>query len=381
MNKRVFIVTGEASGDKHASGVVRELLKINPDVEIEAIGGENLRKTGIKLFCDHKDMSAVGLSPAVIINHFKIGKRLVDYLKNAYKPDVVLLVDYGAFNLQIAGHLKKAGIKTFYFIPPQIWASRKWRIKSMKKKVDKVLTIFPFEANMYNDEGIDNVYVGHPLVKELPPAECRHEFFKRHRLDPNKKLVAVFPGSRMFELKYLFDIFVKAVRIIEKTRDDVQFVFSHANNLKDDAFKCNYKAIKGENHALLSVSDALILASGTVALEAALYKTPMVIAYKGPLLFYIVYLLVRSIKKACLVNIITGKDVVPEYLMYDAKPEKIADGILNLLNSEKARMLQRSGFDETISKLSQKHCVEEAAYVINKELIKRVDDKNSGVEE
>ena len=93
MNKRVFIVTGEASGDKHASGVVRELLKINPDVEIEAIGGENLRKTGIKLFCDHKDMSAVGLSPAVIINHFKIGKRLVDYLKNAYKPDVVLLVD------------------------------------------------------------------------------------------------------------------------------------------------------------------------------------------------------------------------------------------------------------------------------------------------
>ena len=126
-------------------------------------------------------------------------------------------------------------------------------------------------------------------------------------------------------------------KIIEKSRDDVQFVFSHATNLKPDAFKCDYKIVNGENQELLSVSDALILASGTVALEAALYKTPMVIAYKGPLFFYLVYLLVRSIKKACLVNIITGKDIVPEFLMYRAKPELIADEILNILEEcEKA---------------------------------------------
>lgn len=369
--KKVFIITGEVSADIHASGVVRELLRINPDIQIEAVGGENLQKTGVKLFHNHDKMGAVGLTPAVILNHFFLGLKIVSYLKNTFKPDLVLLVDYGAFNLSVSKHLKKAGIKTFYFIPPQIWASRKWRLKTVRKNIDRVLTIFPFEGKMYDEAGIKNTYVGHPLVKELPSPADKNEFFKRHGLDPNKKLISIFPGSRMFEIRFLFNIFQKAVKIIEKKRNDVQFVFSLANNLKDNAFKCNYKTIKGENHALLSVSNALILASGTVALEAALYKTPMIIAYKGPLFFYIVYLLVRSIKKACLVNIITGKDIVPEFLMYDAKAEKIADKILNILDNEKERMLQLSGFQETKELLSQKHCVEEAAKVINEELIKK----------
>ncbi len=131
-----------------------------------------------------------------------------------------------------------------------------------------------------------------------------------------------------------------------------------------------YKTIKGENHALLSVSDSLILASGTVALEAALYKTPMIIAYRGPLFFYMVYLLVRSIRKACLVNIITGKDIVPEFLMFNAKPKKIADEINNILDNQKVKMLQLSGFDEVEKLLSDRHSVEEAAKIINEELLK-----------
>ncbi len=137
-----------------------------------------------------------------------------------------------------------------------------------------------------------------------------------------------------------------------------------------ERFKCHYKTIKGENHALLSVSDSLILASGTVALEAALYKTPMIIAYRGPLFFYMVYLLVRSIKKACLVNIITGKDIVPEFLMFNAKPKKIADEINNILDNQKVKMLQLSGFDEVEKLLSDRHSVEEAAKIINEELLK-----------
>ncbi len=195
----------------------------------------------------------------------------------------------------------------------------------------------------------------------------------RHGLDLNKKLVAIFPGSREFELKFLFKIFLKTAALIEKSRKDVQFVVSHASNLGNDVFerfKCPYKTIKGENHALLSVSDSLILASGTVALEAALYKTPMIIAYRGPLFFYMVYLLVRSIRKACLVNIITGKDIVPEFLMFNAKPKKIADEINNILDNQKVKMLQLSGFDEVEKLLSDRHSVEEAAKIINEELLK-----------
>ena len=368
MSKKIFIITGETSGDKHASGVVRELKKLNSDVIIEGVGGENLKNQGVKLFCDHSKMGGIGITPKLVVDHLTLGRRIVDYLKNDFRPDIVLLVDYGTFNLAISKFLKKEGFKVFYFIPPQIWASRKWRIKTIKKNIDKVFTIFPFEEKMYEKEGINSVFVGHPLNFELPCKADKKEFFKRHGLDENKRLVSVFPGSRMFEIKYLLKIFMKAVKIIEKACPDVQFVVSHAPNLPDDAFLCEYKTIKGENRALLSVSDALILASGTVALEAAMYNTPMIIAYRGPFLFYLIYLMVRSIKNACLVNIITAKDIVKEFLMYDAKSEKIADEIIKLLNDNGYRNKQLEGLSELRSMMGDKHCVEEVAKLINKEL-------------
>lgn len=366
--KKVFIITGDFSGDKHASKVAEELFKMNPEIVIEGVGGVNLENKGVKLLFNQDKMNTMGITLKSLFNHILIGKKIIDYIKNEFKPDLVLLVDYGAFNLQISKHLKKAGVKTFYFIPPQIWASRKWRLKTIKKNIDKVFTIFPFEKEFYEKEGIDSVYVGHPLIKELPPAVNREEFFKRHGFDPNKKLVGVFPGSRIFEIKFLFKIFEKTVKLIEEKNPDIQFAFSQAESLKDGMFNTNYKIIKGENHALLSVSDALILASGTVSLEAAIYKTPMIIAYKGPFLFYLIYLLVRTVKKACLVNIMTGKDVVPEFLMYDANSKKISNKIIEILNSEEERQKQIEGFYEVEKLLSDKHCTLEVAKIINEEL-------------
>ena len=368
MPKKVFIITGEHSGDKHASGVARELKKINPNIIIEAVGGENLKNQGVKLFCDHSKMSGVGLTPKIIYNHFTLGKRIVDYLKNDFKPDIILLVDYGAFNLTISKFLKKEGFKIFYFIPPQVWASRKWRLKTIKKNIDKVFTIFPFEGQMYDKEGINSTFVGHPLNFELPKKANRDEFFEKYGLDKNKRLVAVFPGSRTFEIKYLFKTFTDAVKIIEKACPDVQFVFSHATNLSPDAFTSEYKTITGDNQALLSVADALILASGTVALEAGLYNTPMIISYKGPLFFYLIYLLVRSIKKACLVNIITGKDIVKEFLMYDSRADKIAQEIIKLLEDKNYREAQIQGLKELSELMGKNHCVQEVARIINEEL-------------
>ena len=177
--KKIFIVTGEYSGDIHASHVVKALRKINPDIEIEGVGGENLKSAGVKLFSDHKKMGAVGLSLGIIYNHFLLGKKVVDYLTKVYKPDLVLLVDYGAFNLSISKFLKKAGIKVFYYIPPQVWASRKWRINTIKKNIDEVLCIFPFERTMYESYGIKTHYCGHPLVSQLPQKADRESFFQK----------------------------------------------------------------------------------------------------------------------------------------------------------------------------------------------------------
>lgn len=371
--KKIFIITGEHSGDMHASNVARHLLELNNDIKIEAIGGKYLKDLGIKLFANHSKMSAVGLSPKIIWNHLTLGRRLVKYLKNEYKPDLVLLIDYGVFNLNIAKFLKKAGIKTNYYIPPQVWASRKWRINTIKKFVDRVFCIFPFEENMYKSYGIDTVYCGHPLITQLPEKANREDFFSKHGLDINKKLVAVFPGSRVFELKNLMNLFVKSAKILTKMHPDIQIVFSQAPNLSDNIYHkyfkdCKYKLIKGENQALLSCSDALILASGTVALEATLYNTPMIISYKGPTLFYLIYLLVRCIKRVSLPNIIADRLIVPEIIQFKAKSDFIAYNIEKLIYDDEVRNKQIEGLKSVKALLSDKNSSLEVAKNIIEQL-------------
>lgn len=371
--KKLFIVTGELSGDTHAAAVVKQLREQCSDIEVEAIGGANLRDLGVKLFVDHSKMSAMGFSFKILFDHILLGKRLVDYLKNEYKPDLVLLIDYGGFNLNLSKFLKKEGIKTFYYIPPQIWASRKWRINTVKKNINKVLTIFPFEKAMYEKEGICAEFVGHPLVAQLPPAANRDEFFEKYGLDKNKKLVSIFPGSRTFELENLMDVFLNAAKIIKETEENVQFVISQAPNIKDETFKKYFKnsdiqIIKNDNHALLSVSDALILASGTVALEAALYQTPMVISYKGPWLYFFIYKLVRCINRVCLPNIILDKDVVPEILQGDCKAQIIAKNINALLSDETKLVAMKEDLGHVKSLLSANQAAKETAKNIISEL-------------
>ena len=374
--KKLFVVTGELSGDKHASLVVKSLLENRDDIEIEAIGGENLKSLGIKLFVDHSQahMSAMGLTPKILFDHLTLGKRLVDYLKNEYKPDLVLLIDYGGFNLNISKFLKKAGIKVYYYIPPQIWASRKWRIKTVKNNISKVMTIFPFEKEMYETEGIDAQFVGHPLVSQLPQKADRNYVFEKYGLDKDKKLISIFPGSRVFELQNLMDTFLKSAELISKKRDDVQFVIAQADSLKDDVFKrylggTSIKVIKNDNYSLLSVSDALMLASGTVALEAALYETPMIISYKGPWIAYFVYRLVRCINRVCLPNIIMDKDIVPELLQAESNPIVISSALLKILEDDDYRNSMVQDLSKVRAVLSQHESAKEVAQILSAALI------------
>lgn len=340
--KKLFIITGEYSGDKHAADVVKELKIINPDIEIEAVGGENLAREGVKLFCDHSKMSAMGFNTKIILTHITLGKKIANYLKNEYKPDMVLLVDYGGFNLNLSKVLSKYGLKVYYYIPPQIWASRKWRLNTVKKCINKVLTIFPFEKEMYEKVGVDVEFVGHPLLSQLPEKADKTVFFKEFGFDTDKKLISIFPGSRVFEIKNLLKLFLDSARLIKNKNNNVQYAIAQAPSIKDDLINevlseysdLNIKVLKNKNYELLSVSDALILASGTVALEATLYDTPMIISYRGPWFLYLIYRLVRCIKRVSLPNIILNKDTVPEFIQSKAKPGLIADYILKLMEDE-----------------------------------------------
>lgn len=367
--KKVFIITGEYSGDIHGGRVAEFLKETMPDIIIEGIGGENLQKAGAKLFCSHEKMAGFGLSLKMIIDHLSLEKKVSDYIINEFKPDLVLCIDYGTFNLRVAKRIKNKGIKVFHYIPPQVWASRKWRIKGIKKYVDKVLCIFPFEEDMYREYGIDVHYCGHPLIKQLPPKADKNDFFTRHGLDVKKPLVSVFPGSRPLELKFLADILIGGAKKLQKKHPELQFCISHAPNLRDDIFDkyvkdTDFKVIKGENQALLSVSDSLILASGTVALEASLYQVPMIIGYRGPWILYLAYLLFRCIKRVSLPNIVTGEDIVPELIQAKFTKENICYETEKLLYDKKYREEIIKKLGHVREKLSDKYSAKETANCI-----------------
>lgn len=373
--KKVFVITGEYSGDIHAGRVVEILKSQNPDIEVQGIGGDNLKNAGATLFCDHSKMSAFGFNFKMAIEHLQLEKEVSEYILEEFKPDLVLLIDYGTFNLRVAKRLKGKGIKVFHYIPPQVWASRKWRIKGIKKFVDKVLCIFPFEVEMYQKEGIDVHFCGHPLVKQLPERANREEFFAKHGLDINRPLVSIFPGSRPLELAFLASTFVKSAKQLQKNHPELQFCISHAPNLSDKIFDkyikdTDFKVIKGENHALLSVSDSLILASGTVALEASLYQTPMIIGYQGPWFIYLVYLLVRCIKNVSLPNIITGKDIVPELVQAKFNVENICYETEKLLYDKEYRAKTIEDLGGVRACLTDKYSAQEVAQCILEALSK-----------
>ncbi len=370
--KKIFIITGEYSGDKHASDVVREIKKLASDVEIEAIGGENLKEAGAKLYCNHSKMSAAGFSLKIISDHIILGEKVAKYLRDEYRPDLVLMVDYGGFNLNLSKVLSKYGINIYYYIPPQIWASRKWRINTVKKNIKKILTIFPFETQMYKDAGIEVEFVGHPLLAQLPPKADKKTFFKENNFNENKLLISIFPGSRVFEVKNLLKIFLDSARIIHKKHKYIQFALCQAPTIKDELIlpllakykDLNIKVLKNKNYELLSVSDALMLASGTVALEAALYSTPMIISYKGPWFLYLIYLMVRCIKRVCLPNIIENKDIIPELVQYKAKPKIIAEELLKIVNNSLYRENMIKALTNVKHKLSSSSAAEKTAEII-----------------
>lgn len=375
--KKIFIVTGEHSGDVHASFIVKELRKTNTELQIEAIGGECLRSEGVKLFCDHSKMAVVGLDALKsVFSHIQLGKNLVDYLTKEYKPDLVLLIDYGGFNLRIASVLKKCGIEVFYYISPQVWATRKGRIDLIKKYVSKIMLILPFEEAIYKDKNINAEYVGHPLISQLPVHPDKKDFLKANEINPDKKIVGIFPGSRRMEIDYLLPIFLQAAQRIAAHSKKVQFCLGQAPNISDELINkrladfvaktgIEIKILKNQNHALLANSDVVIAASGTISLEAALYNTPIIISYKAPYIAYAAYLMIRYIKFAALPNIIAGKEVIKEFIQHKAKPELIANEALSLLHNSSKREKMIAELKGIREKLGKKVASQEVARIIN----------------
>lgn len=343
--RRVMIVAGEASGDLHGSLLVREMLGIHPAMHFFGIGGNKMKEAGVKLLAHAADIGVVGATEVISkIGTFIKVIRKVSKSMDQFKPDLVILIDFPDFNLNIVARAaKKRGIKIFYYISPQIWAWRSGRVKQIKRLVDRMAVILPFEVDFYAGYGFAVDYVGHPLVdtvkSNLTKSEARREF----GLPENKTTIGLLPGSRSAEISRLLPEMLRAAKIISQTIPDAQYILPLADTLREETVRdilaasgLNVKIVAGRTYDVITCCDLALVTSGTATLETGLLAVPMVIIYKLSLFSALIGSLIIDVKHIGLANIIAGKTVVPELIQLDANAPRIAsEALAILLNDEK----------------------------------------------
>lgn len=343
--KNIVIITGEASGDLYGGKLAKSIKELSPDVELQGMGGSNMLKAGVNLIFDITDLSGIGALEVItkIPKFFQRLKEVGNYLKEN-KPQLLILIDFPEFNMRLAKIAKSLMIPTVYYIPPTAWAWRKGRAKTMTKFVDKVISIFDFEAKVYQEAGNDVEFVGHPLVDIAVAKMTKEEACEKFNLNPKKKIIGILPGSRKKEIEMLLPIMLSAVEKIQNHLPDIQFVIPLASTLsKEDISDFRFQIsdfgiIENNTYEVMNISDLLIVASGTATLEAACLQTPMIIVYKlNWLTWQLGKLLVSTGGFIGMPNIVAGKEIVPELLQNKAKPEYVSQYAINLLENEYKR--------------------------------------------
>ena len=318
--KRILILAGEASGDLHGSRVVHELKKRIEGLDVFGIGGEKMQAEGMEIVFHISAMSFMGFAEVVQnIPFIRRVERTLDGLLETRRPDVVILIDYPGFNLRFAKRAKRHGLPILYYISPQVWAWHRSRVKKMKGVVDKMLVVFPFEETLYEREGIPVRFVGHPLAESIRATGSRDEFCARHKLDPQKKILALLPGSRLQEIERILPTMRDAAAELKNTRQ-IQPVLGVASNLGRDVIQrysvreAGITLVEKETYNLMSAADAAIVTSGTATLETGWFGTPMAVVYKTSAITYLIGRMLVAIPYVGLVNIVAGKGIVPELI-------------------------------------------------------------------
>jgi len=339
--KKIFILTGEASGDKLASEVIFNLKKINPNIDYLSVGGENLKKLGVNSIYDLKKITYLGFTK-VILNIFKIKKKIDETVKaiNEFQPDILFTVDSPDFTLRVAEKVKKNNpkIKTIHYVAPQVWVWREDRIKKIKKFIDHILLLFNFEKPFFDKENMSNQFVGHPLLEK----KIENAIDFKQIQEKNKSIISIFAGSRKSEITVLTPILIDFVKLMNKKYNNFTFVFHSTKEysnlitsyLKEENLK-NCEVIsdnKIKNH-FLNKSVFAVAKSGTVSLEICNAKIPSIILYKmGLINFLIVKMLVKT-KFANIINIAAKKEIIPELLQSNCNPKKIFENVSNYLDN------------------------------------------------
>ncbi len=329
----VMIVSGEASGDMHAARALQALQKRLPNLKAYGMGGTALRQAGMEILVDAADMAVVGIMEVLAhLGSIVSAQNVLHQALKERKPELLILIDYPDFNLMLAKKARRLKIPVLYYISPQVWAWRSGRVKKIRKLVDQMAVILPFEKAFYAKHGFPVHYVGHPLAEHVTAKVDRKEFFKKHSIQPSKNVVGIMPGSRRKEIATMLPIFLEAATLLQKTHPETTYLLPlaptlHIDILKENGledFLVNVHVVEGDRYDLMAACDLVMAASGTITLELALLQIPMLVSYKLSVLTHFLGSRFIKVDYASLVNLVADREVVPELLQYDATPEKIA---------------------------------------------------------
>ena len=346
--KKILIVAGEASGDLHGANLVRALQGRNPDLAFFGVGSRNLRAAGVEILADSSEITAMGITEALakLRQGRRVFRKILDRAE-ASPPDLAVLIDSPGFNLRLAGSLKTRGIRVMYYIAPQVWAWGQGRIKKISERIDRLVSILPFEKEFFSQFGIPVDFVGHPLLdlarESRSPEESRLVF----GIKPGEKVIALLPGSRPGEIARLLPEILGAARNLSRQRPGLRFLLPVASSLNPQAIVESVQArglgdavsvLPGEEiYNALGIAELALVASGTATLEAALIGCPMIILYRVSRLSYGMGRMLVKVKHIGLVNLMAGREVVPELLLGEARAERITREVERFLDNQELK--------------------------------------------
>ena len=368
--KKIYVIAGEASGDLHGSNLIKNLKDLTKEpLEIFGIGGDKIRDTGAREFFDLAHFHVTGITEAIkkLPQYKKASVTILAKIKKVH-PDLVVLIDNPGFNLHLAQKVHGMGIPIVYYIAPQVWAWAPKRILKIKKYIKKVLVVFEFEKKIYENNHIPVAWVGHPLT-DIVKAKPENKNPVKNSL-PN---VVVLPGSRKGEIKSLLPVFLKAAKLIAKETPGVSFAVLKSHTMPKEIYERLFKEsgfkvplIEKNHYEVIQQSDLALACSGTVTLECALLRTPMIICYKGSFLTYVAAKSLVRVPYLGLPNLVLGERRFPELLQYDATPKKIAELAMKMLKNDRLRYTMKKDLERVSEKLGAEGSNERAALEILK---------------
>lgn len=370
--RRILLVAGEASGDVHGADVVNTLKDRAPHIEVFGVGGDALRAAGMRTLVDSTTIAGMGLFEASdkVSNLIRTYRQLRALLR-AQPPDLLVLIDFPEFNLRLAKIAKRAGVPVFYYISPQVWAWRRRRVYTIAKRVDQLAVVFPFEPDFYAAHGCAVEFVGHPLVDRVRATRSREETRRHYQLDPGRPTIALLPGSRVQELRYLLSPLLGAATQLGPA---YQFILALApsldratveKKLARDLFEpTSVRVVQGDTYNVVHAADLAVVASGTATLETALLERPMVIVYRMAPLTYALARLFVGVPFIGMPNLIAERPVVPELIQSAVTPDRIAHEARQLLSSPQAYSVAQHGLREIRRRLGRGGAAQRTASLI-----------------